>query len=97
MRRAAFHPDKFDRLKDISPSDTFSEVESKALDWLRAGSRLVLLVDPETRTIHAYRSPTRIAVLMEGQHVDATDAVDGWRFSVDELFEQKRGPGSSSR
>ncbi|MFW6171716.1 MAG: Uma2 family endonuclease, partial [Planctomycetota bacterium] len=71
--------------------DTFSEVESKALDWLRAGSRLVLLVDPETRTIHAYRSPTQIVVLMEGQHVDATDAVDGWRFSVGDLFERTKG------
>ena len=70
----------------ISPSDTFSDVESKALDWLQAGSQLVLLVDPETQTIHAYRSPTEISVLMYEQEVDASDVVDGWRFDVDEVF-----------
>jgi Uma2 family endonuclease len=70
----------------VSPSGTFSEVESKALDWLQAGCRLVLLVDPETRTIHTYRSETRFEVSLEGQHVDASDAVEGWQFAVDDVL-----------
>ncbi len=30
----------------ISPNDSFSEVESKAFDWLTAGTSIVLLIDP---------------------------------------------------
>ncbi len=70
----------------ISPSDTFSEVEEKALGWLTAGTRMVLLIDPGTRTLHVYRSAENIVVLNEQAEVDASDVVPGWRFAVSELF-----------
>lgn len=70
----------------ISPHDTFSEVEEKALAWLKAGTRMVLLVDPSTRTLHIYRAPDKILVLDEKGQCDASDVVPGWQFSVAELF-----------
>ncbi len=70
----------------ISPSDTFSEVEKKAFGWLSAGTRMVLLIDPETRTLHVYRAADRILVLNEEAELDACDVVPGWRFRVGELF-----------
>lgn len=70
----------------LSPNDRFSRVESKALAWLSAGTRLVLVVSAENETIHAYRSPKRIAVYARGETIDCNDAVEGWSLSVDEAF-----------
>ena len=70
----------------ISPSDTFSRVEEKALGWLAAGTRMVLLVDPGNRQLHVYRAADNIVVLDENADADASDGVPGWCFSVEELF-----------
>jgi Uma2 family endonuclease len=70
----------------ISPTDSFSGVEEKALAWLDAGARLVLLVDPVTRTLHAYRAADNIVVLEHPSELDVSDVVDGWTLRTDELF-----------
>ena len=49
----------------VSPSDTYAEVEEKALDWLSAGSSIVLVLTPRKRTIAVYRSDSEIVILDE--------------------------------
>lgn len=71
----------------ISPRDAFSQVEEKALDWLAAGTRLVLLIDPHARHVHAYRSLQDIAIFSDDAEIDAADVVPGWRLIVRELFD----------
>ena len=34
----------------VSPSDTYSEVDAKVLDWLRSGVRMVVVVDPSKKS-----------------------------------------------
>lgn len=70
----------------VSPHDSFAEVENKALSWLEAGTQLVLIVEPESETVHAYRSRSLIVVLKSTEILDASDAVDGWKVSVSDLF-----------
>ncbi len=70
----------------VSPGDSYSDLQEKALEWLAAGARLVLVVDPRRRTVTAYRSPDRIVELSAGQLLDASDGVPGWSIPVDELF-----------
>jgi Uma2 family endonuclease len=70
----------------VSPRDKFSEVEAKALAWLEAGTSLVLVVDPGTRTARVYRTKDNIAVLHEGETVSADDVVPGWEVAVADLF-----------
>lgn len=70
----------------ISPHDRFTDVEEKALGWLAAGSQLVLLADPGTRTVHLYRSSDNIVVLDETAECDASDAVPEWKFPVADVF-----------
>jgi Uma2 family endonuclease len=70
----------------ISPTDSFSEVQDKALAWLAAGTRLVLLVDPEARQLHALRSVENRIVLSPQDEMDAADVLPGWRFCVTDLF-----------
>jgi Uma2 family endonuclease len=71
----------------VSPRDSFSDVEEKVLAWLTAGTRLVIVVDPRTRTLHAYRGSDRVVVLREGERLDAGDVVPGLTIAVAELFQ----------
>jgi len=70
----------------VSPSDTYDEVHEKALDWLAAGTRLVLVVHPRPRTVTAYRSAADIVILRDGDTLEAGDVVAGWSVAVAELF-----------
>jgi Uma2 family endonuclease len=56
----------------VSPSDESSKVESKVRDWLQAGTRVVLVVDPQTESIREYRSSSEIRVYENGT-VDLRD------------------------
>jgi Uma2 family endonuclease len=70
----------------VSPSDTFVDVESKAFSWLDAGTQLVLIVEPESETVHVYRSRTIIRVLKADESIDVADVVAGWKVDVNEIF-----------
>lgn len=70
----------------VSPHDSFVDVEEKAFTWLDSGTRLVIIVEPESETIHAYRSRSNIRVLGSEEVLDASDVVDGWQLRVSEVF-----------
>jgi Uma2 family endonuclease len=40
----------------VSPSDSYTEVEEKATDLLRAGTRAVIVVDPARRSVRIHRA-----------------------------------------
>jgi len=66
----------------ISPSDTYTEVEEKVLEWLEAGARMVVVVNPRKRAVTVYRSLTDIVVLTENDTLDGGDVVPGWTMAV---------------
>lgn len=70
----------------VSPGDTHAQVVEKALAWLEAGCRMVLVADPERRIVTVYRSLNNIRILTVGEAVDGEDVVSGWSLSVAELF-----------
>ena len=72
----------------VSPDDSFHEVEEKALQWLEAGAKAVLVVDPVRRTAAVYRGRDDVRVYEGSQLIDLDDAVSGWRFTLPELFVQ---------
>ncbi|MCO6458234.1 MAG: Uma2 family endonuclease [Pirellulaceae bacterium] len=69
----------------VSPSDSSSQVEGKARDWLDAGVRLVLIVDPQSATIRVYRSRDPIQVFSQGL-IDLQDVLAEFQLDVDEVF-----------
>lgn len=71
----------------LSPSDNYAEVEEKVFDWLDAGTRLVILVNPRKRTATTYRSRSSIRVHTDTETLDASDVVPGWQFPVARAFE----------
>jgi len=72
----------------ISPNDTASEVQTKVIEYLEAGTRLVWVVDPESKTVSSYRSLDDVRVLTLADSLDGADVVPGFVMPVKELFEQ---------
>jgi len=70
----------------LSPGDRFAAVEEKVFEWLDAGTRMVIVVNPEQRTVTVYRSRTEIAVLTEADSLEGNDVVPGWKLPVREMF-----------
>jgi len=70
----------------LSPGDTYTEVEEKALVWLEAGARTVVVIDPRKNTLTVYRSRSDIVVLSENEVFEGFDLVPGWSLRIRELF-----------
>ncbi len=72
----------------ISPSDTYSEVEEKVEEWLNAGCRMVVVVNPRNRTLKVYRTVTDITVLTVEDTFDGADVVPGFQLLVRRIFSE---------
>jgi Uma2 family endonuclease len=70
----------------VSPNDRRSQVEGKALGWLAAGTRAVVVLDPPLRTATVYRARDDIRVVTAEERLDLGDVVPGWSARVGELF-----------
>ena len=70
----------------LSPSDRFSRVEAKAMAWLDAGCRMVLLVDPENLSVHVYQSRQQIQVYEKHEAIDCHPVVQQWRLELNQVF-----------
>jgi Uma2 family endonuclease len=70
----------------VSPNDRHSEVIEKALEWLDAGCRMVLVVDPKQQTVTVYRSRENIRILTEGDALDGDDVIPGFSLPITEIF-----------
>ena len=69
----------------ISPSDSYSEVAEKAAQLLEAGTQLVVLIDPRTRTVSLHYDG-EIDRLSEGDTLTLGDVLPGFECGVGELF-----------
>jgi Uma2 family endonuclease len=47
----------------VSPGESYMDVQDKVLEWLNAGTRMVVTVDPGRRITMVYRSPNEISLL----------------------------------
>jgi Uma2 family endonuclease len=70
----------------ISPNDTFHEVQTKALEWLAAGTIIVLVLDPDQQTATVYRDEGDTHVHRAEDTLDLSDAVPGFTVPVARLF-----------
>ena len=71
----------------LSPSDTYTEVEEKVVEWLTAGTSAVVVVDPRKRSASVYRSLRDISILTADDSVSIEGLLPGWSVRVSELFE----------
>jgi Uma2 family endonuclease len=70
----------------VSPNDRFSDTEQKALGWLKAGSKVVWVVDPAQAHVTEYRGVSEIRVLCSEENLTASQLLPGWEVKIAELF-----------
>lgn len=70
----------------LSPGDRPGEVTDKVNDWLGAGCQTVWVVDPEKRTVQAYRSDSEPVVWSEEDELDGGQMAPGFCLPVAEIF-----------
>ncbi len=91
LARGSNRPGYFDGAPEIavevvSPSDYASEVQAKTQAWLEAGTRLVWVVFPESRTITVYRSQRDVTVLTRSDILDGKPVFSGFSAKVEEIL-----------
>jgi Uma2 family endonuclease len=67
----------------ISPSDIYTEVDEKIVEYLRAGTRIVVVVNPRTRAVLIHRK-TGVEIVQDVLTIE--DVVPGWRLPLSDLF-----------
>jgi Uma2 family endonuclease len=70
----------------VSPGDSYSDVEQKVFDWLDAGTKMVVVINPRQRSATVYKSPSDIAALAETDVLAGGDVVPGFELAVREIF-----------
>lgn len=70
-----------------SPSNTWTDIQERVTDYLGAGTPLVWVVDPPTRTVTAYRPGIRAQRFDESGEMEGEDVLPGFRLRLAEFFD----------
>ena len=81
---ARFAPDLV--VEVLSPDDRPGEVQEKVADWLKAGTHLVWVIDPDRRTAHVYRSDGTDRLLSASDELDGEDLLIGLTCPLGEVL-----------
>jgi Uma2 family endonuclease len=76
----------------ISPNDIHYETDQKVDEYLKAGTRLVWVVNPVVRTVLIYRADGSIGGVRESGELDGEDVIPGFRCRVADLFATPKAP-----
>jgi Uma2 family endonuclease len=79
----------------LSQSNTPAEMERKLKEYFLAGTSLVWMVDPDTRTVEVCTSPDQRVTLTEKEALDGGELLPGLQLLVREVF--ARHPRHPSR
>ena len=71
----------------VSPTDSSHRVEEKAFIYLEAGTQLVWILKPLSKTVTVYRSETDITTLTRNDTLSGEEVIKGFSCQVAELFE----------
>jgi Uma2 family endonuclease len=74
----------------VSPSDTAGEVQRKVDEWLAAGSTLVWVLYPATRSVMVYRADGPVSLLHADDTLHGEPVLPGFSCRVGDLFEKGR-------
>jgi Uma2 family endonuclease len=70
----------------ISPNDLYTDTHEQALEWLEAGTRAVIVIDPRKQHVTVYRSRSDIVVLEGDDLLEFEEVVPGFRLPVITIF-----------
>lgn len=75
-------------LEVISPNELATTVETKRLEYLRAGVNLLWIIYPSTRSVHIHRHDGSFTILGPDDKLSGEDVLPGFVCKVAELFEE---------
>ena len=70
----------------VSPSESAHTVQAKVADYLRAGTRLLWVVYPDSRTVMEFRAPDQARMLTVEDHLEGGEVVPGFSLPLARLF-----------
>lgn len=70
----------------VSPNDRFAEVEEKVADWLAAGTGMVIVINPQGKTVTVRHSEREARILSKEEVLDGGEVVPGWTLPVADVF-----------
>ena len=71
----------------ISPNDPSIEVSDKVAEWLQAGSKMVLVVNPRKQQVFVHAPGANVKVLEVEDTLGGGEVLPGWQLPIRELFE----------
>ena len=71
----------------VSPNDLYTEVSDKVAEWLEAGSKMVVVVNPRRQQVFVHAPDADVKVLEVEDTFDGGEVVPGWQLPVRDLFE----------
>lgn len=72
-------------IEAVSPHDTYREVRAKVAESFQAGTRLVIVIEPDLQ-VATVRTPTGTRELTIEDTLTGGDVVPGWKLPLRELF-----------
>lgn len=75
-------------VESVSPNDLWSQVRQKIAEYFAIGVERVWIVEPETRSVLVYSSPTTFTQLAVGDTLTGEGALGGFSLPLAELFAQ---------
>lgn len=70
----------------VSPGPSYSEVKEKVRAWLDAGCAMVLVLDPQDRSVTVFEGMDDVRILRGEDVLEGGEVVPDWTVPVRELF-----------
>lgn len=74
----------------VSPSDRWQDLREKIDEYFVIGVRSLWIVEPKTRTIMVYSSPTTATKYDKEQIIAAPETLTGMEVSLSEIFQMSQ-------
>jgi Uma2 family endonuclease len=76
-------------VETVSPDDRPKEIRAKIEDWLRAGTRLVWVVDPAARSVAVHRPGQAPRTLGSADVLDGGEVLPGFQIALASLWRSR--------
>jgi Uma2 family endonuclease len=70
-----------------SPSDRLPKLKAKMEEWIENGAQLGWLIDPDTRTVHIYRTGTKPEEVENAASIAGEDPVAGFVLDLNPIWQ----------
>lgn len=70
----------------ISPNDLAEDIEERVADFMEAGTKLMWVLYPSTRTVYVFRQGNNVSRLTVSDELHGEDVLPGFVCRVEELF-----------